>query len=210
MIFSTSSTGRSNGRFLFLLILFCLVIVYFLLPLGPTQGCGRSPDRAAWHGQETGQSCVLRKFRPFFIRKIALKKGSLFLDDHLAWFPVHPVFAGTAGCIPTVAPIPTGWEHNRATDTYEEILVYLWIDELFIDGLSFYRTDGHWQTTATATGFTEPCRTQYLNLINYSLSMLNDHTQPLTFDNQPELAPYDHFLLTRNRHSYFFPLIAHN
>lgn len=110
------------------------------------------------------------------------------------------------------APEVGPWFRIVHGPTYEHLEVHFRLADQYGDPespLYLYRAaDGVWRTTVDLTYQDTPCLDQYVQLIDFSLGVLNEGVRPFTWDNQADVADYETFLMGVHGWEVFLPVVG--
>lgn len=107
---------------------------------------------------------------------------------------------------PKCKVVPVRWHVQQYSPSYTVITVYAWLDETFIDGLTFTSDEtGRWVTSADPANEFEQCVDGYAAFLDHSIIQLSTLQSPQPpFQN---LTEFNRFLRTINPYQTYFPAV---
>ena len=109
------------------------------------------------------------------------------------------------------APWVGPWFYVEHGPTYVHIDVHFTLHDQFGDRespLYLYRAaDRVWRSTVDFEQQETACLDEYKQLVDFSLTVLNEGERPFTYDNQDMMDDYEAFLLSHHDWLLYFPIV---
>lgn len=103
--------------------------------------------------------------------------------------------------------VPVRWEYKRHSAEYERVTVWLWVGDVFVDGMEFVSVDGiNWGTSADVEDVSHvaECQLAFAEFVQFSLGVLERRETGLVVED----GQYERFLRGVRPVKIYLPIVV--